>query len=513
MNDQFTISQIPRLARRGSLALATCAALATTALAAPQGTEEADWFVDPDLGNDLNAGGDWGAGNAFETIEAALAAAGTGDVIWVKADASSVHLPAGGTRDSTFLIDQPIILRGGFDGTEDFLSERGTGLFTSTILSGDFNGDSSGGTVPDIDDDAYHVVTVQDGVDDVVLDGFLIRYGYADGTSTLSTDSDVGGGVFFEDDSGGRLDIQLTNLTIEDCNAIASGGGIYVDSIGGTSSVPSYFARVTVRSCAAFDPSASTGDGGGIYISGGNQFFSLINCRLDGNRAIRGGGAFTREDDGGFSWQNCLFVDNVARSGGALAQISPLDSSFSHCTFAYNQVLIPIGGTGGGSALYIEAASSVTNIGSSILTNNRTTQFQSGGAPPLISTNTVTLGTGAGGVNLDITYSNVGFDTSPPFPGWFGTGSISQNSLFVNGGARDLRLQSTSPCVDAADDGDLLDDFADLNGDGDDTEETPLDLGEDTREQDVLGLSATGVDTGGAVAGAITDMGCFERIP
>jgi hypothetical protein len=122
-----------------------------------------------------------------------------------------------------------------------------------------------------------------------------------------------------------------------------------------------------------------------------------------------------------------------------------------------------------------------------------------------------------GGVksNISATYSCVELDAIPippaTPPAWFGVGSIWLDPKFFDGAARDLTLQSTSPCIDAADDTDLLRDLADLDGDGDTGiggEFTPLDMGEKTREVDTS-VPDTGVD-GGNIVGDVTDMGAFE---
>ena len=87
---------------------------------------------------------------AFTDLQPALAAAGSGDEIWV---AAGTYLPTSTTdRTISFAMKNGVAVYGGFDGTETMRSERNPAV-NVTILSGDI------GTPGVSSDNSYHVVT------------------------------------------------------------------------------------------------------------------------------------------------------------------------------------------------------------------------------------------------------------------------------------------------------------------------------------------------------------------
>lgn len=85
--------------------------------------------VDGINGSTSGDGSDWGS-DAYLYLWDALAASGNGDEVWVAkgtyyVDQNNADHPDGsGDREATFLLKKGVILRGGFDGDEEFLSER-----------------------------------------------------------------------------------------------------------------------------------------------------------------------------------------------------------------------------------------------------------------------------------------------------------------------------------------------------------------------------------------------------
>ena len=165
---------------------------------------------------EMGNGSAWG--NALGSLQDALAAASSGDQIWVAAE---TYTP-GSERTSTFELKDGVAIYGGFAGTESNLSQRDV-EDNVTILSGDI------GDAGDAKDHVYHVVTATRSCLDpltkpVILDGFTIIGGNADGTET---DQNKGGGIFID-----TADPILSNLIFRSNNAgndkiIGSGGAIF----------------------------------------------------------------------------------------------------------------------------------------------------------------------------------------------------------------------------------------------------------------------------------------------
>ena len=454
-----------------------------------------DYYVDAAIGDDMNLGTSWNS--PLATVQQGIVlAGGAAAEIWVAVGTYPVG-PSTATPSATYQIHTDLKLIGGFRNGQLSLGARFPADFELTVLTGDINGDS-GGATPVITDDAYHVISVA-GSDGWTIDGFKVTYGNAVG---LGTDEDKGGGLYAFGDNGGTNGTTVKNVTIQDCRASGQGAGVYAYRVG-----DSFWSKLVIRDNNCIDTSTSpfTGEGGGMYIQECGPDFDLFNVLFDDNRAIHGGGLFLRGQNDPVRFQNGVWTDNTAWAGGGVFQATAPSTAtgFSHCTFAYNSAITPASKfPAGGSAFYREPLSGPIGISSSILYNNLYTQLVSGGRPVHTLDNI-----GGSTFNVTVKYSDVEL-ISGPNPGWFGTGSISVPPLFINGPARILTLQATSPCIDAADDTALLQDRADLDEDGDPFEFTPLDANLLEREVDILGGGASG-NAGGNLSG-ITDMGAFE---
>ena len=108
-------------------------------------------------------------------------------------------------------------------------------------------------------------------------------------------------------------------------------------------------------------------------------------------------------------------------------------------------------------------------------------------------------------------YSDV--EMVPPFV-WLGTGNINVDPKFRSPTAGNLRLISTSPCLDSADYSKLPFDDLDVDGNGITYEILPIDLDVGNRLVD-LSVTDTGVgSTTGPFACPLCtylDMGAYER--
>ena len=124
-------------------------------------------YVDREA-NGFDNGTSWA--DAFEDLQDALAAASSGDELWV---AEGNYYPtAGADRAVSFQLTEGVALYGGFDGTEAARDEREPAVHTTT-LSGDI------GLQMEESDNSHHVVV---GANGATLDGFTLAWGNADGT-------------------------------------------------------------------------------------------------------------------------------------------------------------------------------------------------------------------------------------------------------------------------------------------------------------------------------------------
>lgn len=254
-----------------------------------------------------NTGASWA--DAYTDLQAALAAAQTGDEIWV---AEGTYKPAapGGSQAATFLINKDLKLYGGFAGTECNLTERDVALHP-TVLSGDLNGD-------DIDsnftqnraDNVLHVVQAASAVtNETVIDGFTVRGGHADGGGNLSD----GGGIIC---SGKPV---VRQCIFEQNFAFRNGGAVRLNSI----STPG----VVFEDCQFKQNQANTGGGMSILSS----FFTITGCVFSNNAAVSGAlqasGGGLRIDQSSGDVNHCDFIGNQsALYGGGLVAIDYLGS-------------------------------------------------------------------------------------------------------------------------------------------------------------------------------------------
>lgn len=402
--------------------------------------------------------------------------------------------PSGAQQATSFVVPEGVLVYGGFVGTETLLSQR-SGPFDQTILSGDI--DQSLSTTPA---DTDTIVTIATPGFGTRVDGFTIRNAWADGPSGLLSH---GGGVAV-DGMGSFVSPAplLANLSIEWCNALEGGGGIYA-----TSSFDAKYC--VVHSCIATGGAQGTiqGLGGGILLEG-DLFAQLYSLTLYNNRAWRGGGlavAFEYET-GRLESQNLIIRDNLGAEGGgvhlrAAPGLNTLmgRTQFNNATIAYNQTAGPMASIGGAGMWY--DAPLLSSQGSLIYNSIIWGNVHTAGGVPAISS--IRL---AGTVLPDIRSSDVELPGTGTVPG---LNNINQVPLFQDIPNRLLRLLPASPCVDAGDDSLLLGDPLDLD-ENPTTVIVPRDNGRtQPREIPIVTGVPTGVE-GGAVVPGICGMGALE---
>jgi hypothetical protein len=236
-----------------------------------------------------------------------------------------------------------------------------------------------------------------------------------------------GGGYF----ANAGCEPSLFNVSFVN-NTAGTGGGIFhnVDCLPSLTDV-------------AFFSNTATSNGGGLFDNSNTQS-SMKNVTFIGNSAINGGGMFNNNDTNS-EFANVLFSGNKAVNGGALFN-NTNKTSIVNGTFSGN-----FASTNGAAIFNI---SKNLYVYDSILWNNMVT------ASPHTYTTTVF---NSGGV-ITYTYSLV--EASGGSEAWIGDashvdglGNIDRDPEFVTPvdpntaptTAGDLRLQSSSPAIDAGD--------------------------------------------------------------
>ncbi len=451
------------------------------------GADEFMWgvcYVDANA-TGLNDGTRWA--DAYTDLQDALDDASNPENgitdIWV---AEGTYKPDRGTGDrtDTFQLLNGVAILGGFAGGETNPNHRDPAS-NVTILSGDI------GTVGDDADNSYHVVTGSGTNSTAILDGFTITAGNASGSDPHGE----GGGMY---NSGGSP--TLMNCIFED-NSASAGGGVSTRDYG----IP-VFTNCTFHQNTAVD-------GGAISCTDSSPL--LTQCVFAANVAVEGGGV--RNDDSSPTLLNCAFMGNSADYGGGLMSTHSSNPMLTNCVFTGNTA----GANGGGMHSFYGGSPLSTNCtfsgNSAVQAGGGTYYFHSGGASALRNCilwgNTAPSGSqiywSAG--TLNVTYTCVQ-------GGWTGDGNIGADPLFVDpDGADDiigtedddLRLSVGSPCVDAADNTVVPEDGADLDGDGDTSERTPLDIDGSLRFVDNPLVDDTGLPDLPDYPEVI-DMGAYE---
>ncbi len=210
-------------------------------------------------------------------------------------------------REATFRLVGKDRLYGGFpSGGADF-ADRNPDAYP-TILSGDI------GQPGIATDNSYNVVTITgDRGNEVWLEGFTIRDGYADGSVRY------GGGGLLMDYAG--TTISRIHTTIRNCKFINNharlGGAIYTYHYD---LVLYYYLRVHNT---LFEGNTASEYGGAVYLknenSTSNVLQEFVNCVFNSNSAGFGGAICTPlRTEGTVNIVNSTLVNNMATSGAAV---------------------------------------------------------------------------------------------------------------------------------------------------------------------------------------------------
>ena len=248
---------------------------------------------------------------------------------------------------------------------------------------------------------------------------------------------------------------------IEENTSDAYGGGAHVQDYFGAASTQGDFLNCAFRNNRVGPGWHLTAWGAAAYIASPSAKIRFVNCEASGNQAEWSGGAF-------------------AQKGGTVAV------EFLGCTIVDNVSLH------GHSGIYTSDAA--VTIQGSIVWGNTTLSSESIHQGQLTGTT----------ADFDVRLSCI--EGPSVFPG---TGNINLDPIFVNASLGDYRIAAGSPCIDAGRNGAIPNsDPADLDQDGNLTEELPLDFGGVTRRLDDPGT----IDTGSGAA-PVVDMGAHEFDP
>ncbi|MFN8471120.1 MAG: choice-of-anchor Q domain-containing protein [Anaerolineae bacterium] len=366
------------------------------------------------------AGTSWSDG---KDLSAALAGAGSGDELWVKAGTykpDTTNLTD--TRTATFGLKTGVAVYGGFTGTETTRDGRNP-TTNVTTLSGDLLGNDQA-FYQNMDENVYHVVTAPAGLNaSAILDGFTIQSGNADGVVTTPLSSgaalpDRGGGMYVDSVSSPTV----ANVVLKGNAATQAGGGMIV----GFNSSPTLTNVKFISNLA--------GRGGGLYNNGYGST-TLTNGAFIGNTSTYNGGGVYNDQIAGLTLTNVVFRGNLAyTSGGGLYN----DTGSAVLTnVSINGNYADTSGGGVYSANNSNLGTYSPTISNSIVWGNTKGEITSVGSfPPIVSYSDVKDGfTGTG--NIDINPQFVSPVTPDP------------NLLPTTAG--DLRLGLGSPAIDAGD--------------------------------------------------------------
>jgi hypothetical protein len=295
--------------------------------------------------------------NAFRDLQDTLAAAHSGDEIQV---AAGVYTPDRGTGDrlATFRLKSGVIVLGGYAGCgASNPSARDVSVYPS-VLSGDLSANDGPGFA-NYGDNSYHVVTYSDGqAVGVVLDGFTVTAGNADGTGPPGTITNQGSAVHIRNDAfkcipggptlrnctfhknmsahHGAVNDHAFTTAIENCVfsdnlAGQEGAGLVIDS--GSATVTN----------TTFMNNLCNAQGGGAWIShdtdpsctGDPSRPTFTGCSFIANTALVGGGLFA-EKGSSPELRNCTFTNNTATNWGGAVWVTTGSAKLVDCVLDGN---------------------------------------------------------------------------------------------------------------------------------------------------------------------------------
>lgn len=312
-----------------------------------------------------NDGTSWA--NAYTSLTTGLAAATATRDVWV---AAGTYTPHASDRKNSFTLADGVSVYGGFDGTETIISERDP-KSNVTILSGDLSANDNN-TITESEatrqDNSYHVVTIRGNAQNVVLDGFTISGGNANGTNSNSCSTaaasqyfDQRGGAIYANPytAGHNLTAKISNCILEN----NSGTSVAVYSSFTPCGVQNVITDVDFESCIVRNNYSkdltnmlfSGSSGYGIYSRGSiiNSLFynntsgANSSCLYLGTSTANGGGVTGIHVD----IINSTFANNTGLNGNVMTMLRSSQSYVKNCIVYGNGSATPFVITTSGSVV------------------------------------------------------------------------------------------------------------------------------------------------------------------
>jgi hypothetical protein len=269
---------------------------------------------------------------------------------------------------------------------------------------------------------------------DAILVGFTITHGATrtNGDTVLEL---CGGGVYCESSSAVLSNCALTANVSQN-----AGGGIYQGTLNDSSLVNNlagsfiYYGSGGGAYSSVLNRCLVSGNQAGVF-GGGAHLCTLNKCTITANGTVNGGGvAFC-------GLNSCVVANNSGNGDGGGAY----SSSLTNCLVVSNTVSCSycgfLGGTGGGASSC--SLQNCTVVGNHAVVNAGGIDAKSQATNCILFYNTVWPG-------ADANYSaaaGLSYCCTTPSPS--GTGSITNDPIFVSMASGDFHLQATSPCVNA----------------------------------------------------------------
>ncbi|MBC5834204.1 T9SS type A sorting domain-containing protein [Flavobacterium sp. F372] len=351
-----------------------------------------------------NNGTSWA--NAFVSLQTALTSVTTTNkTIWV---AAGTYKPSPSNRETSFTFNYSgTSIYGGFIGTETLLSQRNSNA-NITTLNGDLLSNDNSSLLPaetTRQDNSYHVVQMRGNIQNIIIDGFTISGGNANGVANnlCTTSANLqsyhlrGGAIYANPYAGGH------NLTAFVRNCILeknSGTDVAVYSAFHPCGITVLSDDVNFEQCTI--KNNYSGGNSAMLFSGSNGYNTysrgaIINCLFYNNTAVNASciylGASTASGGNATGIDvdiiNSTFSNNIGANGNVITMTNASNSRVRNCI---------IYGNGSTTPLIISNGASVVNNcifeGGQASTTNLNPQFTDA------STNNYTLSSNSPAINI-----------------------------------------------------------------------------------------------------------------